>query len=59
VRLAVIREGRERKVEIPITRELEREAIEWSHEKSKRCGRTAYQFAKNYVGRFLLPRSGI
>ena len=59
VRLAVAREARERKVEIPYTPELEREAIQWSHDKSKRCGRTAFQFSKNYVGRFLLPTHGI
>jgi uncharacterized protein len=59
VRLAVAREARERKVEIPYTQELEREAIQWSHDKSKRCGRTAFQFSKNYVGRFLLPTHGI
>jgi predicted AAA+ superfamily ATPase len=59
VRLAVTREARERKVEIPVTKELEREAIQWSHEKTKRCGRTAYQFAKNYVGRYLLPRFAV
>ena len=59
VRLAVTREARERQVEIPITRELELDAIQWSHDKSKRCGRTAYQFAKNYVGRYLLPTKGI
>ena len=38
---------------------LELDAIQWSHDKSKRCGRTAYQFAKNHVGRYLLPRQGI
>ena len=59
VRLSVNREARERKVDIPLTKELEQEAIQWSHDKSKRCGRTAYQFAKNYVGRYLLPRQGI
>ena len=56
VRLAITREARERKVEIPLTKELDQEAIKWSHDKSKRCGRTAYQFAKNYVGRQLLAR---
>jgi uncharacterized protein len=55
VRLSIAREARERKVEIAWTKEIEREAIQWSHDKSKRCGRTAYQFSKNYVGRFLLP----
>lgn len=58
VRLAVTREARERHVEIPLTKELEQEAIKWSHDKSKRCGRTAYQFSKNYVGRYLLARQG-
>jgi len=56
VRLAVTREARERQVEIPLTKELEQEAIKWSHDKSKRCGRTAYQFSKNYVGRYLLAK---
>jgi len=54
VRLCIEREGRKRRVEIPWSRELEQEAIKWSHDKSKRCGRTAFQFAKNYVGRYLL-----
>ncbi len=56
VRLAVSREARERNVEIPLTKELEQEAIKWSHDKSKRCGRTAYQFSKNYVGKYLLAQ---
>ncbi|MDY0383364.1 MAG: ATP-binding protein [Geobacter sp.] len=56
VRLAITREARERQVEIPLTKELEQEAIKWSHDKSKRCGRTAYQFSKNYVGRYLLAK---
>ncbi len=58
VRLAIAREARERKVEIPHTSELEREAVQWSHDKTKRCGRTAYQFSKNYVGRYLLAKQG-
>jgi predicted AAA+ superfamily ATPase len=40
--------------EIPWTDELERAAIKWSHDKTKRCGRTAYQFSKNWVGKYLL-----
>ena len=59
VRLAIAREARERKVEIPYTQELEREAVKWSQDKTKRCGRTAFQFSKNYVGRYLLPPHGI
>ncbi len=54
VRLNVERESRLRKVNIPWSKELERDAIQWSHDKSKRCGRTAYQFVKNWVGRYLL-----
>jgi predicted AAA+ superfamily ATPase len=30
-----------------------------SHDKSKRCGRTAFQFSKNWVGRYLLPTMGV
>jgi len=36
--------------------DLEREAIKWSHDKSKRCGRTALQFARHWVGQRLLAR---
>ncbi len=57
VRLCVEREARNRQVEIPWTKDLELEAIKWTHDKSKRCGRTAYQFSKNYVGRFLLAKA--
>ena len=54
VKLCIEREGRKRRVEIPWSRELEQEAIQWSHDKSKRCGRTALQFSRNWVGRYLL-----
>jgi len=55
VRLCIEREARQRNVEIPWSKELELEAIQWSRDKSKRCGRTAYQFSKNWIGRYLLP----
>ena len=42
---------------LPWSREVEQAAIGWSHEKSKRCGRTALQFAKLFVGRNLLATS--
>jgi hypothetical protein len=58
VRLSVEREARLRKLSIPWSKELELDAIQWSHDKSKRCGRTAFQFAKNWVGRYLLTKSG-
>lgn len=35
-------------------RETEQAAIAWSHEKSQRCGRTAQQFARYWIGRQLL-----
>ncbi|GFO67330.1 ATPase [Geomonas limicola] len=54
VRLCIEREARKRKVEIPWSKDLEIDAIQWSHDKSKRCGRTAFQFSKNWVGRYLL-----
>jgi len=56
VRLCVERQAREREVEIPWTKELEQDAIKWSHDKTKRCGRTAFQFSKNWVGRYLLSK---
>ena len=57
VRLCVEREARKRKAEIPWSKDLELDAIQWSHDKTKRCGRTAYQFSKNWVGRFLLKQA--
>lgn len=59
VKLCIAREARQRELEIPWSQELEREAIQWSHDKSKRCGRTAYQFSKHWVGRYLLPTHGV
>jgi predicted AAA+ superfamily ATPase len=56
--LSVERESRQRKVSIAWSKELENDAIQWSHDKSKRCGRTAFQFAKNWVGRYLLSKGG-
>ncbi len=56
VRLCVEREARQRQVEIPWSDELAQAAIKWSRDKSKRCGRTAYQFTKYWVGRYLLAK---
>ena len=56
VKLNVEKESSQRNVQIPWSSEIERDAIQWSHDKSKRCGRTAYQFAKNWVGRYLLAK---
>ncbi|MBW2689304.1 MAG: ATP-binding protein [Deltaproteobacteria bacterium] len=38
--------------------ELSKIAIKWSHEKSKRCGRTALQFARHWLGRYMLENEG-
>lgn len=54
VRLNFDKESGMQNVNIPWSSDIERDAIQWSHDKSKRCGRTAYQFAKNWVGRYLL-----
>ncbi|MDY0191171.1 MAG: ATP-binding protein [Desulfuromonas sp.] len=56
VQLCVNRQAQQRQLDIPWTAELENEAIAWSREKSKCCGRTALQFSKNWVGRYLLNR---
>jgi len=54
VKLWIERETRKHRTDIPWNRGLEQEAIKWSHDKSKRCRWTAFQFSKNYVGRDLL-----
>jgi predicted AAA+ superfamily ATPase len=59
VKLCIAREARQNKIDIPWTSELEREAITWAQEKSKRCGRTAYQFSRNWVGHHLLSVRGL
>ncbi|GAB4557779.1 MAG: ATP-binding protein [Geothermobacteraceae bacterium] len=56
VRLAIARIAGQYGIEIPWDKELEKTAIKWSHDKSKRCGRTALQFSKHYVGRYLLEK---
>jgi len=42
---------------LPWDTEISRAAIAWSHEKSKRCGRTALQFARHWVGERLLRQA--
>jgi len=54
VKLCVERWGKKLGREVPWDMDLEQAAIKWSRDKSKRCGRTAYQFSKNWVGRYLL-----
>jgi predicted AAA+ superfamily ATPase len=38
--------------------DLARAAIKWSHDKSKRCGRTALQFARHWLGQYMLDQDG-
>lgn len=54
VKLCVERWGQKLDREIPWSDDLENAAIKWSHDKTKRCGRTAFQFSKNWVGKYLL-----
>ena len=54
VKLCVERWGEKLGREIPWSQDLEQTAIKWSRDKSKRCGRTAFQFSKNWVGKYLL-----
>lgn len=54
VKLCIERWSKQLKRDIPWSKELELAAIKWTHEKSKRCGRTAFQFSKNWVGKYLL-----
>ena len=35
---------------------LAKAAIKWSHDKGKRCGRTAMQFARHWLGQYLLEQ---
>jgi uncharacterized protein len=54
VRSCINKLAAEHDTRIEWTRETEQAAISWSHEKSKRCGRTALQFARYWVGQSLL-----
>jgi predicted AAA+ superfamily ATPase len=38
--------------------DMARAAIKWSHDKSKRCGRTALQFARHWLGQHMLDKEG-
>jgi predicted AAA+ superfamily ATPase len=56
VKLSIERLSVEYAKEIPWTDDLQQAAIKWSHQKTKRCGRTAMQFSKNWAGRYLLDK---
>ena len=57
VRQCIANLSRQNKTTVPWSQELEVAAIAWSHEKSKRCGRTAFQFSRKWVGSHLLTLS--
>ena len=48
----------ENQIEPQWDEDLAKAAIKWSHEKSKRCGRTALQFARHWLGQHLLEKEG-
>ncbi len=56
VKLCIERFGQQLGKDIPWSKDLELAAIKWSHDKTKRCGRTAFQFSKNWVGKYLLQQ---
>ena len=58
VRKTIARLSIENQVEPQWDDELAKAAIKWSHEKSKRCGRTALQFARHWLGQRMLEASG-
>lgn len=58
VRKTIARLSIENQVEPQWDDDLAKAAIKWSHEKSKRCGRTALQFARHWLGQRMLEASG-
>ncbi len=54
VRQLVVKLGREHQVEVATGSAVDDAALKWAHEKSKRCGRTALQFSRYWVGQQLL-----
>ncbi len=57
VRRCIDKLAGENNLNLSWTPEVQQAAIAWSHEKSKRCGRTALQFARKWVGKALLAAS--
>lgn len=46
----------ENRISVEWNEELRKAALKWAHDKSKRCGRTALQFSRYWVGQQLLKR---
>jgi predicted AAA+ superfamily ATPase len=57
VKKATSRLAQEHGIDVEWNDELSWAALRWSHDKTKRCGRTALQFSRYWVGRRLLKRS--
>jgi predicted AAA+ superfamily ATPase len=53
----VKKHAEEHQINVALDDELFAAALKWSHDKSKRCGRTALQFSRYWVGQQLLKRS--
>lgn len=56
VQQIVARLASESRISVEWNEELRQAALKWSHDKSKRCGRTALQFSRYWVGQKLLKR---
>ena len=52
----VKKQSREYQLNLSLDEELFDAALKWSHDKSKRCGRTALQFSRYWVGQQLLKQ---
>ena len=59
VRRCINKLAEENGITLPWNRQTEEAAVAWSHEKSKRCGRTALQFARRWVGRAMLESPSV
>ena len=53
----VKKHAEEHQINVALDDKLFAAALKWSHDKSKRCGRTALQFSRYWVGQQLLKRS--
>jgi predicted AAA+ superfamily ATPase len=58
VQKTITRLGEEHHVTPRWDNTLEEAAIKWSHDKGKRCGRTALQFARHWLGQYMLEGDG-
>lgn len=57
VKLCIERFAQQLGGEIPMTKKVELTTIKWSHDKTKRCGRTAFQLSKKWAGKYRLEKA--